>query len=256
MSAASQSHLNAVRACIDAQGNLAEGALAAAELAIETGEARWETALADALQRVERNARSVNDKCVCLLDERHPTLADLRQVLLLLKISHEMREVARLARDMMLHSTAIHRLRWAGQRPLNVGDRLRHVRSMLRQTMEALVVLDPELVAALQEASSATSSQHQSMSLELGQAARCHPASALHVAALLCLSIQVECALDHVGRIAEYVACIIRSDTRHPPCAEPSIPVAPDGMGDAEESTFLMESAAGAAPALADYPSG
>jgi hypothetical protein len=172
MSAVTRFHLDAIRTCVLVQGDLVEQALAAAELAIEGGVAQWKTPLEEALERMEQNGRTVSGKCASLLEDRRLSLADIRRVSILLKVSHELREIARLAHDVVVHCPSIDHLRLIRQGPLDTGECLAQVRSLLRQSMEALATLDTEIIASIRRVVGRAPKHHQSVPLVLRQMAR------------------------------------------------------------------------------------
>jgi hypothetical protein len=255
MYSASESYLDAIRACILAQGMLADECLATAGLAIEGRDIQWEAA---PLDRAERNARSIDVKCAYLLEERQPALAELRQILSLLRINDELCEIAKLAFAVARQWPSSRGLIWTGRGYLEVSARLAQVRCLLRRSMEAVAGLDPEAVDCIREAAQ-TNPDRQNLSLELEQAVRYRSESAFQLAVLFCASIQLEFALGHVGKIAEHVAYIVTGDIRQsgrPLPVKRHIHAIHSSLGQMEESTFLMEPAVGAACALATFPVG
>ncbi len=167
-------------------------------------------------QKVDLMEIDIEEECLHTLALHQPVAFDLRFVVAVLKINSDLERIADLATNIAEQAKFLADMAKPSEIPFDLTGMGRAVRAMLKNSLDALVNVDPKLAAEVTEMDDKVDTIHRQMYEAIESAIRENPRQLPQYIHLLNISRQLERMGDHCVNIAEDVLYMARGDiTRH-----------------------------------------
>jgi phosphate transport system protein len=196
-----QRQITKLKEMILAVGTLVEESVDGAIRAVESGDAPLARKIIDRDNDIDRMEMEVEEECLHTLALHQPVAFDLRFIVAILKINNDLERIADYSVNIAEKVELMNRNRAAAKRylegelpgvPWDLPTMARKARAMLRQSLDAMVNLDPVLAEKVRLADDEV--------------------DLIHRQNLLGISRNLERIADHAVNIAEDVLYMIRGD--------------------------------------------
>jgi len=179
-----------------------------------------DVALADQVinddQRIDLMEIDIEEECLHTLALHQPVAFDLRFVVAVLKINSDLERIADLASNVAEQAKFLSDMARPSEIPFDLTGMGRAVRGMLKNSLDALVNVDPTQAGEVVESDDRVDEIHRQMYEAIERAMRDNPHQLQQYIHLLNISRQLERMGDHCVNIAEDVLYMARGDiTRH-----------------------------------------
>jgi len=207
-----QRQINRLKDMILALGTLVEESVEAAIRAIETRDAGLAASVIERDNEIDQKEIDVEEECLHTLALHQPVAFDLRYVVAVLKINNDLERIADLAVNISEKVDFLIKNHAPSGIPFDLPDMAKKVRTMLKQSLDALVNLDPNIAEAVRRTDDDVDLIHRQMYQHVKQAIRKDPESVELLVNLLSVSRNLERIADHTVNIAEDVIYMARGD--------------------------------------------
>ena len=162
-------------------------------------------------EQSDQKESAIEDECLKTLALHHPVAGDLRFVVMVLKVNHDLERMGDLAANMAERTLALLRDKSLDIK-LPIQELGESVRMMVRHCLDALVNLDAKLARKVCEDDDSVDRMHREMFVVLEQKMRADSSSIERATGLLSLSRYLERIADHATNIAEDVVYLVEGD--------------------------------------------
>lgn len=207
-----QRQLDKIKQMILQLGGLVEQSVEKSLRAYETRNPTLANEVIDGDSRVDLMEVEVEEECLHALALHQPVALDLRYVVSVLKINKDLERVADLAVNIAEQVIFL-----VHQKPLvgisfDLSSETAIVRTMVKDSLDALVNLDTELAERVRVADDDVDQMHRQMYLQVEAAIRSNPDQVEQLINVLNISRQLERIADHAVNIAEDVIYMARGE--------------------------------------------
>ncbi len=209
-----QRQIAKLKVAILGMGTLAEEAVSSAIRAIETRDPALARQIMEKDSAIDAMELDIEEECLHTLALHQPVAFDLRYVVAVLKINNDLERIADLAVNIAEKVEFIHQARVSLMVPQELPQMARRVRAMLKESLDSLVNIDPELAERVRQTDDQVDELHRQMYQHIKQAIRANPEDVELEVNLLGISRNLERIADHTVNIAEDV--IYLGAGRHP----------------------------------------
>ena len=172
-------------------------------------------------EKIDADEVELEEECLHTLALHQPVAFDLRYVVANLKINNELERIGDLAVNIAEQAVALAHEPCVASIPYDLQGMTRRVRQMLKQSLDALVNIDPELAEQVRREDDHVDAIHRDMYQAVERAIHedgDHVEQYIH---LLSVSRNLERIADHCVNIAEDVIYMAKGDIRrHRPLLE------------------------------------
>ncbi|MCE9589969.1 MAG: phosphate signaling complex protein PhoU [Planctomycetes bacterium] len=207
-----QRQINRLKDMILALGTLVEENTEAAIRAIETRDAKLAAAVIERDNEIDQKEIDVEEECLHTLALHQPVAFDLRYIVAVLKINNDLERIADLAVNIAEKVEFLIKNRAPTGIPFDLPQMTQKVRAMLKQSLDALVNLDPEIAEVVRRTDDEVDLIHRQMYQHVKQAIRQNPEDVELLVNLLSVSRNLERIADHAVNIAEDVIYMAKGD--------------------------------------------
>lgn len=159
----------------------------------------------DGDQQIDELEVDVEEECLHTLALFQPLAADLRFVVSVVKINNDLERIADLAANLAEQTLYIIEQPLVDEAPFDLDEESRRVRSMVKQSLDALVKKDPQIAQAIRHADRRVDAIHRTMYRKVKKAIREKPEDVEGLIAYLNISRHLERIADHAVNIADDV---------------------------------------------------
>ena len=216
-----QRELEKIKKSILSLGALVEDRVRLAIKSIESRNAEIAEQIVSMDYEIDEMEVDIEEECLKALALYQPVAVDLRYVVGVLKINHDLERISDLAQHIaeraiqILQSPAL-------PLALDVSPLAAKVRIMLRNSIDAFVGLDVERAREVCQADDEVDACHKQFTVSLKAAIREHPDTVETLLSYLSISRHLERIADHATNIAEDLVYMIEGDiVRHKKVVEP-----------------------------------
>jgi phosphate transport system protein len=201
-----------------ALGTLVEESVEGAIRAVESGDEALANRIIEHDNEIDRMELEVEEECLHTLALHQPVAFDLRFVVAILKINSDLERIAdysvNIAQkvEFMNRNRAVAKLEPAGGVPWDLPTMARKARTMLKQSLDAMVNLDPELADRVRTMDDEVDLIHRQNYEHVNGAVRADPDGVDLYLNVLGISRNLERIADHAVNIAEDVIYMARGD--------------------------------------------
>lgn len=197
-------------------GALVEEAVSNAITAVEMNDLDLAQKVIDGDTKIDEFEIDVEEECLHTLALHQPVAFDLRFVVAVLKINNDLERIADLAVNVAEQTRFLGRQSGVDISQFDIIKTARIVRSMLKQSLDALVNLSPQDAQAVRVLDDEVDEAHRRTIARVKEAMRAEPAKIDALLNVLSISRQLERVADHAVNIAEDVIYSAKGDiTRH-----------------------------------------
>jgi phosphate transport system protein len=216
-----QRQITKLKEMILAVGTLVEESVDGAIRAVESGDEPLARKIIDQDNHVDRMEMEVEEECLHTLALHQPVAFDLRFIVAILKINNDLERIADYSVNIAEKVELMNRNRAAAKRylegelpgvPWDLPTMARKARAMLRQSLDAMVNLDPVLAEKVRLADDEVDLIHRQNYGHVNEAVRSDPDGVDLYLNVLGISRNLERIADHAVNIAEDVLYMIRGD--------------------------------------------
>jgi phosphate transport system protein len=198
-----------------ALGATVETTVRDATLAIEKKDGNLAQKIIDGDINIDHSEVEIEEDCLKILALHQPVAIDLRFIVTVLKINNDLERIGDLAVNIAERAVFL-----AGQPNVNISvdlvDMAHNARSMLKDSLDALVNLDAELAHKVCANDDIVDGMHRRMYLKVQEAILKNPEQISSLIQLLSASRHLERISDHTTNIAEDVIYMIEGQiARH-----------------------------------------
>ncbi len=211
-----QRQVNTLKKAILGLGTLVEEKVADAIRAIESRDTAMANRVVESDDEVDRMELEVEEECLHTLALHQPVAFDLRYVIAVLKINNDLERIGDLAVNIAEQAVFLANDMPLDDIPFDLPGMAVNVRRMLKQSLDALVNIDPELAQRVRESDDQVDAIHREMYLAIESGIRENPHRLEQYIHLLNVSRNLERIADHTVNIAEDVIYMARGEVlRH-----------------------------------------
>ncbi len=164
---------------------------------------------------IDRREVEIEEECLKMLALYQPVAIDLRFIVAVLKLNRDLERIGDLAVNVAERAVPLAGAQW----PADVFDfegMAGEVRTMLRQSLDALVELDAKRARRVFAADQTVDAMHQALFEHVRDAAQADPAQIETLLHLLSISRHLERIADHAANIAKDVVYMVEGEiVRH-----------------------------------------
>ena len=198
-----------------ALGSLVEQAIRKATIALVERRSDLAEEVIQGDRDIDAREVAIEEECLKVLALHQPVAADLRFIITTLKVNNDLERMGDLASNIAARARHL-----AGGDPLplpkDFGLMVDHVRSMVRDSLDALVTVDTDLARSICAADSEVDELHRKMFVHIQELMRADPASIEKGIQVLSVSRHLERIADLATNIAEDVEfMVVGKITRH-----------------------------------------
>jgi len=158
----------------------------------------------------------VEEECLKLLALHQPVAQDLRFIVACIRLNSDLERIGDLAVNIGERAVFLSGVAEVSEKPLDVGSMARLVRSMLSESLNALVNLDAKLARKVCAMDDEADSLHRDTFRRVEEAVGRHPAEFATLTHYLSVSRYLERIADHATNIAEDVIYMVEGEiARH-----------------------------------------
>lgn len=163
---------------------------------------------------IDMSEVQIEEECLHTLALDQPVAFDLRYVIAVLKINNELERIADLAVNIAEQAVALADEPRLESTPYDLEGMTRRVRGMLKESLDALVQVDPTLAEQVRGEDDEVDAIHSSMYRAVEQAIRTDVSRVEQLIHMLSVSRNLERMADHCVNIAEDVIYMAEGDIR------------------------------------------
>ena len=216
-------------------GALVEEAVASAIYSVERNDLDLATRVIDNDTKVDEMEIDVEEECLHTLALHQPVAFDLRFVVAVLKINNDLERIADLAVNIAEQSRFLGKQSGLDLSQFEIFNTARMVRSMLKQSLDALVNVNSQEAQAVRVLDDEVDQAHRRTLIQIKSAMREQPDRIEPLLNVLSISRQLERIADHAVNVAEDVIYMAKGDImrhRQPEATKPKLRDRADGKPD------------------------
>jgi phosphate transport system protein len=211
-----QRQVNTLKKVILGLGTLVEEKVADAIRAIESRDTALANRVIESDDEVDKMELEVEEECLHTLALHQPVAFDLRYVIAVLKINNDLERIGDLAVNIAEQAVFLANEMPLDDIPFDLPGMAGTVRRMLKQSLDALINIDPELAQRVRESDDQVDAIHREMYQAIESGMRENPHRIEQYIHLLNVSRQLERIADHSVNIAEDVIYMAKGEVlRH-----------------------------------------
>jgi len=181
----------------------------------------------DGDQRIDALEVDVEEECLHTLALFQPLAADLRFVVSVVKINNDLERIADLAANLAEQAIYIVEQPLVDDAPFDMDEESRRVRSMVKQSLDALVKKDPQIAEEVRHADRRVDAIHRAMYRKVKKAIREKPEDVEGLIAYLNISRHLERIADHAVNIADDVIYMVSGEIQRHEHADDTEDISP-----------------------------
>ncbi|MEX2212841.1 MAG: phosphate signaling complex protein PhoU [Phycisphaeraceae bacterium] len=191
-------------------GTMVEEALNNVIRAISTRDANLARSVIEGDRHIDLNEIEVEEECLATLALHQPVAHDLRFVVAVLKINRDLERIGDLASDVaeeflaLAHDDSVH------VESFGIDIMATDARTMLKQSLDALVNVDASLAQAVRRADDKVDELHRQIYEKIEKRLIADPTRAASLIRVLTMARQVERLADHAVNIAKDVIYLVQ----------------------------------------------
>lgn len=166
----------------------------------------------DSERDINRSVFEIEEECLHTLALHQPVAFDLRYLVAVLKINADLQRIGGLATNIAELALSLSQRPRLTQMPFDVAGMARMVRGMVKQSLDALVNIDPDLADTVCARDDEVDRQHREMYAKIEQAIRRDPELVTTYFHLVSVSRHLERIADHAVNIARDVIYMARGE--------------------------------------------
>jgi len=186
-------------------GTMVEDSVEGAIRAVETRDEQLAKQVVDGDIKIDLMEIEIEEECMHTLALHQPVAHDLRYIVAVLKINNELERIADLATSIAEQVEFLDEKTPQMAVSYDLPQMASTVRSMLRQSLDSLVNIDPDLAKSVRSMDDQVDDVNRQMYLEVEQALQDHAADVKRLIHLLNITRRLERIADHTVNIAEDV---------------------------------------------------
>lgn len=211
-----QRQVNNLKKLILRLGAMVEQRTTDALRAVETRDTALANRVIESDDEVDRMELEVEEECLHTLALHQPVAFDLRYVVAVLKINNDLERIGDLAVNIAEQAVFLANDVPLDDVPFDLPGMATNVRQMLKQSLDALVNIDPDLANRVRESDDQVDAIHREMYAAIESAIRENPHKIEQYIHLFNVSRQLERMADHTVNIAEDVIYMAKGEVaRH-----------------------------------------
>ena len=211
-----QRQFDRIRKQILGLGALVEKDVQDAIRAIETRSVDLAQGVIDRDEEIDQMEIDVEDECLHTLACYHPVAQDLRFVVCVLKINNDLERIGDLAVNIAEEAISLVGFAEVPFQPFGLYEMARRARTMLTQSLDAVVKLDCELADQVRQSDDNVDELHRQVYAMVEDRVRHDAADFPQLLRLLIAARQIERIADHAVNIAEDVVYLAKGQiVRH-----------------------------------------
>ena len=220
-----QREIGKLKKAILAQGAGVEERLQSALRAIQTRDAKLAQSAVAVDPEMEANAAEIEEECLHTLALHQPVAFDLRFIVGVLKINGDLQRINGLATNVGEQAGFLIREAPLKEMPLDLAGMGAQVRLMLKQSLDAMVNIDPDLAQRVRDADDLVDQVHRDTYLKAEQGIRTQVDYVKQYMYMVTVSRNLERIADHTVNIADDVIYMARGDfpRRNPSLIEEAV---------------------------------
>lgn len=207
-----QRQINHLKKMILAVGAQVEEAVQLSIRAIESRDTDLAEQVIDNDRQIDLTEVEIEEECLHTLALHQPVAFDLRYVIATLKINGELERIGDLAVNVAQFSQQLAEFPPLDDMPFDLKGMTSTVRNMVKQSLDALVNIDPEIAEQVRQLDDQVDAIHRSMYQKVEQAIRSDPELVQVYVQLLGVSRNLERMADHAVNVAEHVIYMAKGD--------------------------------------------
>lgn len=207
-----QRQINSLKKSILSMGAMVEEKVAAAIRSIEARDVAAANRIIEGDSEVDRLEVEIEEECLHTLALHQPVAFDLRYVIAVLKINNDLERIGDLAVNISEQSVFLANDIPLDDVPFDLPAMATHVRRMLKQSLDALVNIDPDLAQRVRDSDDQVDAIHRTMYTAIESAIRENPHRIEQMIHLLSVSRNLERIADHCVNIAEDVIYMAKGE--------------------------------------------
>ena len=196
-------------------GTMVEENLEAAMEAVSKRDARRAHTVAERDRAIDQREVEIEEECLKMLALYQPVATDLRFIVAVLKLNRDLERIGDLAVNIAERVGPLADAQWSAE-IFDFEAMAGEVRSMLRQSLDALVELDAKRALRVFAADDTVDAMHRAMFGHVRDGARADPDRTEMLLHLLSISRHLERIADHAANIAKDVVYMVDGEiVRH-----------------------------------------
>ncbi len=203
------SHLKKVILSLGAQ---VEESLQNAIEAIESRDIDLAQQVIDNDSVIDQMEVDIEEECLHTLALHQPVAFDLRYIVATLKINNELERIGDLSVNIAELAQFLTERARLQNPPFNIYDMTMKVRKMLKDSLDALVNIDPDLAEGVRQSDDEVDAIHRGMYMKVEQAIREDPELVKTYIYMLSVSRNLERIADHAVNVSEDVIYMAKGD--------------------------------------------
>ena len=211
-----QRQIDKLKQVILSLGSQVETAVTHAIRAVENRDPGLARTVIEQDNEIDQVELDVEEECLHTLALHQPVAFDLRYVVAVLKINNDLERIGDLAVNIAEQAVFLSRESPVAAMPYDLPRMARHVRSMLKGSLDALVEVDAARAEGVREEDDKVDEIHREMYERVEAAVRADPGQAPQLIHLMNISRQLERIADLTVNVAEDVIYMARGEVlRH-----------------------------------------
>ena len=163
-------------------------------------------------EEITRRVVEIEEECLHTLALHQPVAFDLRYLVAVLKINADLQRIGGLAANIAELALSLSQRAQLTQMPFDLAGMARKVRTMVKQSLDALVNIDPDLADLVCARDDEVDRQHREMYQKIEDAIRREPELVTTYIHLVSVSRHLERIADHAVNIARDVIYMARGE--------------------------------------------
>ena len=183
--------------------------------AIEEGNTKLASQIIDSDPEIDKMEVDLEEECLKILALHQPVAVDLRFIIAVLKINASLERIGDLAVKIARCTESVHTA-FVGKGKYDFVAMAERTRASVKQSLDALVGLDPDLARKVRENDSEIDRMKHETNGRIREDLRSNPDNADNLITLLSVSRYLERVADHASKIAEDVIYLVEGEiVRH-----------------------------------------
>ena len=207
-----QRQISKLKEMILSLGTMVEETVESAIRAIETRDLALAKHIIDNDSQIDLKEVDVEEECLHTLALHQPVAFDLRFVVAVLKINSDLERIADLSVNIAEKVEFLSKYTSTNIGPFEIPLMTRKVRLMVKESLDAMVNIDPELAEKVRAADDEIDDIHRQMYTKVKAAMRANPEDVEVLISILGVSRNLERIADHAVNIAEDVVYMANGD--------------------------------------------
>jgi len=193
-------------------GGRVEKALQDAVQAFESRDVALAGAVIEGDQRIDQIETDIEEECLATLALHQPVAFDLRYVIAILKMNHDLERIGDLAENIAVQAQFLNEISEVTELPFDMREMARIVQTMVKQSLDALVNVDVAMAQQVRDSDERVDGIYRNCFPQITAAMRSNPDQIDQYLHLVNIGKQLERVADHAVNIAEDVLYMADAD--------------------------------------------